>query len=67
MRPLLALLLATLTALAATPSRPNVVLILADDLTGATDVALMLAREGMRVITAKLVDCYRAEVARMRA
>ncbi|NBS05780.1 MAG: arylsulfatase, partial [Verrucomicrobia bacterium] len=32
MRSLLALLLATLTALAATPSRPNVVLILADDL-----------------------------------
>jgi len=32
MRPLFALLLATLTALAATPSRPNVVLILADDL-----------------------------------
>jgi arylsulfatase len=32
MRSLFALLLATLTALAATPSRPNVVLILADDL-----------------------------------
>jgi arylsulfatase A-like enzyme len=32
MRPLFALLLATLTALAATPSRPNVVLIFADDL-----------------------------------
>ena len=32
MRPLFALLLASLTALAATPSRPNVVLILADDL-----------------------------------
>ena len=32
MRPLFALMLATLTAFAATPSRPNVVLILADDL-----------------------------------
>jgi arylsulfatase len=32
MRTLLALMLATLTALAATPARPNVVLILADDL-----------------------------------
>jgi arylsulfatase len=32
MRPLFALIFATLTALAATPSRPNVVLILADDL-----------------------------------
>ena len=32
MRPLFALLFATLTAFAATPSRPNVVLILADDL-----------------------------------
>jgi arylsulfatase len=32
MRPLYALLLATLTAFAATPQRPNVVLILADDL-----------------------------------
>jgi len=32
MRSLFALLFATLTALAATPSRPNVVLIFADDL-----------------------------------
>jgi arylsulfatase len=37
MRPLFALIFATLTAFAATPSRPNVVLILADDL-GFSDI-----------------------------